>query len=468
MLTWSRNDLANAARLLSRDHTDVVSRRHAENLLATTPDAVWLYRVREIQFAVTIAETLRTHPEGTHPEDANDLWMPWLDLRRPDSELAAWRAFDESLVDAVVAVDRWWNAGHLFQDLLMTPSEVREELIREDLSHESSTCDVVLVMFCLAVEEQQRTLGGAEGADAAWLGVQVADHLLDRYKPPLNGSVLADRLALSWARLSNAYRILGRIPDANKAMNSARVVGETFKLVPWVAAEVASLHASLLKDEGLDLELAEKRTDEAIRIFSGFDVHLAAKTLVGKAEIQRMRRDKSYLSTLEQALQHVDACRDVHTAEVASTNLLVYSIREGRSRDATMQRHTLPIPTLPAQAARRLCAEGCLELMLGRPELALAPLRDAALRFTALSRFFDGVLALLYLALTCQLLHRFREGREHLATAHHLALASGHPVSDAIERLTRVSDVTDLPARIQQVAFDAGGCLSSLGAEATD
>jgi hypothetical protein len=143
-------------------------------------------------------------------------------------------------------------------------------------------------------EEVHRPLGGDEGLRSAWLAVRIADGLLDRHRPreseprepgrqKLPASVLTDLLALAWARFANALRIVGEIPSANDAMRNARTVADAFELNPWVEAEIASLHASLLKDEGLDLELAEKKADEAVALFRTFDAHLAARTLVVKA-----------------------------------------------------------------------------------------------------------------------------------------------------------------------------------------
>jgi tetratricopeptide (TPR) repeat protein len=466
MLTWNRNDLADAARLLSRDHADARSRRHAENLLATTHDAVWLYRVREIQFAATIAQTLRTRPE-----DAADLWMPWLDVRRPDVSLDEWRAFDERLVDAAVAVDRWWDAGSVFQDLLAAPEEAREDMIRElcheNLRHENASCDVVLVTFCLAVEEQQRTLGGEDGVRAARLAVQVADVLQERSPLPLKASVLTDRLVLACGRLANAHRVLGRIREANEAMNRARLFAGLFEPAPWVAAEVASLHASLLTDEGLDLELAEKRADQAIRIYETFDVHMAAKTRVKKAAIQRLRGNRSYVSMYLQAIKSLDLCRAPGYADGASNSALYYLVKDGRVREATRCRYQLRWPSSPVEHARRLSVEGCIELAIGRPDLAKFLLAKSSQRFTKLLRPGDAMVALLYLAVACYRLGDNRSARDQLATAFHLSQACGYAATQDIGRLlANLETEADLDSKMLRLAFEAGGCLSPSGAEA--
>ncbi len=53
-------EIQKTARLLSRETGDVRARRAAERLLAKSPDALWLYRVRALQCAAATARTLRT------------------------------------------------------------------------------------------------------------------------------------------------------------------------------------------------------------------------------------------------------------------------------------------------------------------------------------------------------------------------------------------------------------------------
>jgi hypothetical protein len=98
-------------------------------------------------------------------------------------------------------------------------------------------------------------------------------------------------------------------------MRNALALGQSFELGLWVEAEVASLHASLLKDEELDLELAEKRADKAIALFGTFDSHLAARTRIKKAAIQRLRGDDTYFATFWEAIEPLDAYRDPESAE---------------------------------------------------------------------------------------------------------------------------------------------------------
>jgi hypothetical protein len=468
MLIWQKQEIDEAARLLSREQGDVRTRRATERLMMRTPSATWLYRVRFVQCVATTASVLQG---GQVPK--TDLWVPWLNVRDPEVPLAEWKKVEESLVDPVVALERWWDVGKLWQDMVLAPQEARQAWILEE-----EVCDALLVHFCLAVEECHRSLGGEEGVESAELAVWIADNLLDRHRHArpsmtarLGASVLTDLLALAWARLANAYRILGRIPAANGAMSNALLIEWTVELAPWVAGEVASLHASLLKDEGLDLKLAEKRVDHAIAVFKTFDPHLAARMRVLKAEIERLHENDAYLSTLRQAAKHLDPYRDTCTAEVATTNVLFYLVREGRIRRAALSRYTLSWPTLPAQLARRLCVEGCIELALGRPDLAEVLLADSARRYTKLTRLGDAMVALLYLATACLLSEQPQRTRDHLAAALHFAQTGDYPAAGMIgELLESLETNPDHAARIQEIAYEAGGCLGPdrTEAEASD
>jgi hypothetical protein len=152
---------------------------------------------------------------------------------------------------------------------------------------------------------------------------------------------------------------------------------------------------------------------------------------------------------------------------VTSTNVLYYLVKEGRALEAAHCRYRLAYPTLPAQLARRLCVEGCIELTLGRADLAEKLLADSAVRFTGLRRLFDATLALLYLAASCCQKENFRHARDHLTTAQHLAQACRHPIAYKIELLIEGLGTTAVEAdEIRRIAFESGGCLGPAEIEA--
>jgi hypothetical protein len=457
-------ELTAAARLLSGEHGDVYGRREAERAMASSPRASWLYKVRRIQCAVTAANALQ---DATVP--AADLWVPWLRVcsgadRRHEAVFPHWRAIEECLLDSVFAVEKSRDADEIRRWLVPLPVEQRRELIRDE---NGESCDYLVACVCLAQEEDHRDVGDLA---TAWTAVWIADALVEKHRRLLRvdestarklvPSILTDLLVLAWARLANVLRIRGELQEAHSVMRNALVVAQEVELSPYVEAELASLHASLLKDEGLDLAMAEERIEHAIEVFATFDQHLAARAGLKLAEIQRQQGKADYLARLRQAIDDLDAYRDSDLVEAARNNLLYYLAKEDKLDEAIDLRYELARPNNSAHRASRLCAEGYLDLKLKCLDAAARWLPESAQRFTELHRPGDAMIALLYLAAVCATRGDLRETRDHLTTGRHFARSGGYCVADAIDGLLDGMDsADDLPSKILDVASQAEGCL---------
>ena len=208
-------------------------------------------------------------------------------------------------------------------------------------------------------------------------------------------------------------------------MAKALLIEDQVELDAFAGGEVASLHASLLRDEGLELALAEERVDRAVDLFETFDRHLAARTLLLKASIQRLQGNQGYFRTFERVIEGLDAYRDPAAVEDTYNNLLYYLVKERRVAEASRRRYLLPRPTRPIQQARLLGVEGCIELALGHVDQAEGLLEESAKRFTILNRLGDAKVALLYLASVRVFQGDSRGARDHLTTASHIASSCG-------------------------------------------
>jgi len=463
--SWADDyELTFAARLLSTEHGDVVGRHEAERAMAGSAQAPWLYEVRRAQCAVTVKRSL---DDGTIP--TADLWVPWRRVcaaaqRDHEAAFADWRDVEESLADAAFSIGTWRGAVEAFHRLLPVPDEERQELIRDE---NGEHCDYLLACVCLAVETRNRDTGDLV---ATRMAVGIAENLLEKYRRSLLAdeatpdklvpSILTDLLVLAWARLANVHRILGELAEAHRALRNALVLNEEVELSPYVEAELASLHASLLKDEGLDLDLAEQRIRHAVEVFASFDPHEAARARIKLAAIQRLQGNDAYVATLRQAIDGLDAHRAPGLVEAARNNLFLYLVKENRLTEALDLRHELPRPADAAHRASRLCAEGYLDVKLKNLDSAQRLLSNSAERFTGLHRLGDAMIALLFLAAVRALKDDRRETRDHLATARHFARSCGYSVADAIDRLLdETAAADDLASQILDVASQAEECL---------
>jgi hypothetical protein len=382
------------------------------------------------------------------------------------------------LVDTVYAVQEWEEAGLRGQHLLLLPADEQRQATRRS---DSPYRDYLVACFLLDAEAR-RHRGTELGRLETLLAVWIAEALLGEYHPAFQGgvemyvaiatgklapTVLTDLLVLSWARHANTLRALSKIQEAHRAVNKAIAIGEVAELGSFAEAELANLHANILLDEGLDLDLACERAEHSIEVFASFDRHLAARAKVLKAMIQRQQPNAAYLTTFRQAIEQLDARRADAATKEAHTNYLFYLVREGHYEEASRLCTFLARPHHARFLANRLCVEGCIALALGNVNAAEKLFQESADLFTELGKPHDAMFAILYLAST-----RFTKGepdaaRTNLVAAEFIAHSCRHTVATAVQRLVRsVHPAAELARQILEIAFDAGGCLGPPQAKA--
>jgi hypothetical protein len=111
MTYFLSDEIQEAARILSRENGDARGRRGAERMMAKSVAALWLYRLRELQCAVTTTVALR---DGKVPKA--DLRLAW--QRSRTRTFAEWKEIEESLADPVFSLEQCQDADKLRQDLL--------------------------------------------------------------------------------------------------------------------------------------------------------------------------------------------------------------------------------------------------------------------------------------------------------------------------------------------------------------
>jgi hypothetical protein len=420
-----------------------------------------LFRLREIQCAVNAAAELERN--GTA---RGELWARWLAVRARsggDGEVtpAQWQAVEQQLPDAPAALARWRDADEKRRRLREMTADERGRVIADEGSE--FRCYLV-ARACLDAERRHRgagTRGIEETKTALAIAESLFGDLVAGVEPPRRRapSVGTDLLVLCRARLANAERIHGDIRVAHQAIERAFEIRERVRLGDYVEAELSSLYASVLKDEGLQLALAETHVDYAIGIFSTFDVHLAARARINKAAIRRLQA-KDYLNTLAEATHTMDDRRDPSILEAAETNLLFYTVKEGEFDLARLRRRSLPLPTDPAHRAFRIGVEGCIDLALGNVNNGKDLLFEARDRFIDLKRYRDAEIAALYLAEAYCTEGDMENACRLLRIASGYARSCGYPEAAAIEELVEKAGKIDRPvSRIRKIAYQAGGCL---------
>jgi AraC-like DNA-binding protein len=459
--TNEENDRAEVALILSRKTGTARRRRAIERFLGESAAAPNLYRIREIQCAVTAAEQL---DHGRMPR--GELWAEWLKVRARthgggEARTADWKAIETQLTDATTALNRWREADARRRRLTRKTDNEKQRVLDDEGSE--FRCYLV-AKTCLDAERRHRG-AGTQGIEETKTALAIAESLFGDLvagvEPPRRRAPSAgtDLLVLCRARLANAERIHGDIRVAHQAIGRAFEIRERVRLGDYVEAELSSLYASVLKDEGLQLALAETHVDYAIGIFSTFDVHLAARARIKKAAIRRLQA-KDYLNTLAEATHTMDDRRDPSILEAAETNLLFYTVKEGEFDLARLRRRSLPLPTDPAHRAFRIGVEGCIDLALGNVNNGKDLLFEARDRFIDLKRYRDAEIAALYLAEAYCTEGDMENACRLLRIASSYARSSGYPEAAAIEELVEKAGKIDRPVfRIRKIAYQAGGCL---------
>lgn len=435
--------------------------RAVERMCASHRLAAYLYRVREIQCFVTADRLLEA---GQIPSVE-----PWAECLRVMSQedpvpLEEWREVVERFTDAKQAVELWIAADTERRRLLEKTGKDRIRALRKHASY-------LLARTCLFAAERYHRGQGLHGlmleenqaavAMARWLRKR---HFSRRSRSrPRRPSVLTDLEVLALARIANDRRIGGNVDLAVAAIGEAHKAARKAPIGAYVEAEVASLEASVLKDQGLDLARAEERADEAIRIFGTFDVHMAARVLVTKAEVQRLDSRECCIATIRKSIDQLDELRETEAKETAQNNLLHYLVEQDRRDEVLYWRGILPFPTTPLYQASRNTIEGCIELAWGDLDRAITLLLSALKSFTRLGRLGDVEISLLYLAAVYAKKHNLEETRARLKAAESISRSGGFAEAIGIQVLLQQMDKSkNLIDRILAIAVEAGGCLGPM------
>ena len=458
--------VGHVALVLSRSGVESLQEKHArrarERIFLFTPFTREIFRVREFQCAVAVAQSLE---ENENPKE--ELWAKWLRVRahRDESdrrEIDEWWIVEARLTDAPLAVRRWRKADQKREQYLdMTGGEILQAARRE------SAGDLyLLARNCLDVERNYHRGDIKLALRECEMALFFSEMLIDRMglfqRAGREQMAVRDLLAVSLARGANAKRIMGSIGEAKEIGGRAVAMRDKAPLGEYAEGEVLNLFSSILRDEGADLVLAETCMNEAELTFSRFDRHLAAYILNNKAELLRIQGRPGVLDCLEKAAAYIDACRDPFVAEAVANNWLYCVARHGDSTRLVQLRKDVPMPDAPAVRASRLCIEGCIEVLQQNWREAERFLLESMDQFLALNRPGDARIAMLYLAEVCINVDNKRAALKYLETAFGIAASCGYAEAPLINELIESNRVASkyCPS-IRVIAYSAGGCLGS-------